>query len=170
MSRTLKDRPYWVLKNDPTLDRYADHKHHVVFREHFADEPVYRSVLSKDGFHWEDQLYYTRGLYKRWSVNTDCTIDVPEGTPSSWRFRSPRRIPSNEERLVKKNCSWQLNYYPNTRSNKDRKRLTNGATRSKVRQQLHNAVRDNGNWTAYVDWEDVDLVEDSKYSSSRWWD
>lgn len=32
MSRTDKDRPYWVKTNDPTLDRDVDHYHHPRWR------------------------------------------------------------------------------------------------------------------------------------------
>lgn len=171
MSRTLKDRPYWVLKQDPSMSRYATHQHHVVLREEIAEEPVYRRVPTKDGWHWEDEVWYTRKLFKRWTANTDCTLDIPEGNPSSWRLRSPRPIPSNEKKLEEKNCYWWLEYYPNVRSHKDYKRLTNGAMRSKVRQQLHNAVRDYGSYCEDgAVWYDVDVAPDTKYASSCWWD
>jgi hypothetical protein len=168
------------------MERYATHQHHVVLREKIAEEPVYKRVPTKDGWHWEDQVWYTRKLFKRWTANTECTLDIPEGNPSSWRLRSPRPIPSNEEKLEEKNCYWWLEYYPNIRSNKDNKRLTNGALRSRVRQQLHSAVRDYGRWVedtfwgGYYErenpwpedlgWEDVDIAYDIKYASRGWWD
>jgi hypothetical protein len=49
--------------------------------------------------------------------------------------------------------------------------LTNGAMRSKVRQQLHNAVRDYGSYCEDgAVWYDVDVAPDTKYASSCWWD
>lgn len=169
MSRTRKDRPYWVLKNDPSMERYASHDHLVLQTEWIGEEPVYRRALSKDGWHWEDKLYYTRQLYKRWYVAVDCTLDIPEGTPSTWRLNYPRVI-TNEDRLADKHCYWNLEYYPNVKSHKDFKKLTNGAVRSKVKQKLHTAVRDYGRYWEDGDWEDIDVFEDSKYNSSQWWD
>lgn len=164
MSRTRKDRPYWVMKNDPTVERYASHNHLALQTELMGEEPVYHNKWGTG-----EQLWYTRRLYKRWYEHVDCTLDIPEGTPSTWRLRSPRTM-TNEDRLADKNCYWNLEYYPNIRSSKDFKRLTNGAVRSKVRQQLHNAVRDYGRYWEDGDWEDIDVFEDSKYTSSHWWD
>ncbi len=169
MSRTRKDRPYWVLKNDPKMARYASHDHVVTLMELVGEEPVYRRVPDKDGYHWQDKLWYVRKLYKRTPVVVPCTLDIPEGTPSTWRYRSPRII-SNEERLKQKNCYWGLEYHPNIRSNKDMKQLTNGAVRSKVRQQLHEAVKSYGTDWDEDDWYDVDVFVDSKHIHAGWWD
>ena len=169
MSRTRKDRPYWVLKNDPKMDRYATHDHLVTLSELVGEEPVYRNALSKDGGHWEQKLWYTRKLYKRTVVPVDCTLDVPEGAPHTWRTKGPR-TKTDDERLAEKNCYWWLEYYPNVKSDKEYKRLTNGTVRSKVRQQLNKAVRDLGaNW-GDGDWDDVDVFVDSKYVGNGWWD
>lgn len=161
MSRTRKDRPYWVLKNDPSMDRYATHDHIVVLREQIGEEPVYRKALDKDGWHWKDELWYMKKLYSHTAVNVDCTLDMPEEDGRVYR----KRATTNEERLAQKNCYWWLEYYPNVKSSKDYKRLTNGAVRSKVRQQLNKAVRDRNS-----DWEDLDVFVDSKHVGNGWWD
>lgn len=163
MSRTHKDRPYWVLKNDPTMDRYATHDHLVTLSEVVREEPVYRDVPDKDGWHWHQEFWYMQKTYKHWTVEVDCTLDVPEGGPGKY-WGSPR-TKTNEERLVQKNCYWWLEYYPNVKSSKDYKRLTNGTVRSKVRQQLNKAVRDRDS-----DWEDLDVFVDSKHVGNGWWD
>jgi hypothetical protein len=151
------------------MARYATHDHKVVLYHLIGEEPVYREVLDKDGWHWKRELWYTRKLYDKEVVNVDCTLDIPEGPKSTWYRRSGRTI-SNEERLADKNCYWWLEYYPNIRSNKDFKQLTNGAVRSKVRQQLHNAIRDYGRDWDEDDWYDVDVFVDSKHVSAGWWD
>lgn len=155
MSRTRKDRPYWVLKNDPGMARFARHDHLVTIREKVGEEPVYRSALDKDGWHWHDEFLYMRPLYGRYVEQVDCDLDVPEISGYSWRHA--------------KNCHYWLEYYPNVKSHKEYKRLTNGAKRSKVRQVLHSAIRDNGNCTEEEYW-DVDTHTDSKYDSCYWWD
>jgi hypothetical protein len=155
MSRTRKDRPYWVLKNDPRVARFARHDHLVTIREKVGEEPVYRSALDKDGWHWQDEFLYMRPIYGRYVEQVDCDLDVPEISGYSWRHA--------------KNCHYWLEYYPNVKSHKEYKRLTNGAKRSKVRQVLHSAIRDNGHCTEEEYW-DVDTHTDSKYDSSYWWD
>lgn len=40
MSRTDKDRPYWVKRNDPTLLRYIDHDHLHFGEERYINVPV----------------------------------------------------------------------------------------------------------------------------------
>lgn len=168
MSRTRKDRPYWVLKNDPTFDRYATHNHLVILLEKIGEEPIYHNVPDKDGWRWHEEIWYTRKLYRRTSVHVRCTLDVVEdGSRTYWSRTRPK---TNEERLAQKNCYWWLEYYPNIRSSKDFKQLTNGAVRSKVRQQLHNAVRDYGSYWEDGDWDDVDIFVDSKHITSKWWD
>ena len=145
MSRTLKDRPYWVLKNDPKMDRYAIHHHLITHRELVGYEPIMRT----DGL-GNEVLWYMAGIYNSWSERVDCTLDLPE-SPSDSRFRND------------KHCCYWLEYYPNIRSNKDIKQLTNGALRSKVRQQLREAILDG-------DWEAVDIHTDCKYIWYGWWD
>jgi|ERR1700741_668813 len=168
MSRTHKDRPYWVMKNDPNADRYARHDHLITLKEQIGEEPVMRRVPTKDGWHWTDEVWYVRKLYRYWTVPVDCTLDVPEEPMSVWRRKTLTR--TNEDKLAEKNCFHWLEYYPNVRSSKDVKQLTNGAIRSKVRQQLHQAVRDYGSWWEDDDWYDVDIFVDSKHINSGWWD
>lgn len=164
MSRTHKDRPYWVLKNDPNMDKYATHHHTVILLEEIGEEPVYRNIPNKNGRGWHEEIWYSRKLYKRVPVAVDCTLDVPETGSCSPYGKT------NENKLNQKNCHWWLEYYPNVRSNKDIKRLTSGALRSKVRQQLHNAVRDYGSYWEEGDWDDVDIFVDSKQANTGWWD
>jgi hypothetical protein len=189
LSRTLKDRPHWVRRNDPTVEKFAKHDHKVVLREKIGEEPVMRRAYDRDGWHSHDEVEYYRPLFKRWVETVPCTIDVPEEGTSSWRFRRPRSL-TNDELRNEKNCYWNLEYYPGGPSGKPYKRLTHGAERSKVHTQLHNAVRDNGRWVEdlfwlkyldedempdypwpeYIRWEEVDVKDDSKYASRGWWD
>lgn len=185
MSRTLKDRPYWVLKNDPTMERYASHNHLALQTELMGEEPVYHTKWGM-----EEQLWYIKRLYKRWYEPVDCTLDIPEGPVSTWRVRSPRTA-TNEDRLADKNCYWNLEYYPNIRSNKDNKRFTNKALRHKVNVKLGQIERDFGQWLDPRDylqdlgvdatlediWEAqaidpyaIDIVDETKYITRGWWD
>lgn len=182
MSRTKKDRPYWVRVNDPKSERYESHTHTVYCREKTGEEPIYRRKLSKDNWHWEDELIYMRPIYRIWPEEVPCTLDRHEQPPSQWRTRPKTRTDAehNERQLTGKHCNYWLRYDKDYVSGKFYKRLTNGAERSKIRTQLHNAVRDNGRWvdyplledqeTWYEDWEDVDIVNDSKYASRGWYD
>jgi hypothetical protein len=150
------------------MDRYARHDHVVVLREKIDEEPVMRRVPSKDGWHWDDEVWYTRPIFKRWSVVVPCTLDIPEEGVSVWRKKA--RNKTNEDKLTEKNCFWWLEYYPNVANgNSGYKRLTNQAVRSKVKQQLHNAVRDYGYDWEDGDWDDVDVFVDSKHQSAGWW-
>ncbi len=163
MSRTHKDRPHWVRRNDPKTDKYATHDHKVVCREQIGEEEVMRLVYDRDGWHTHKEVWYTRPLFKRWVETVPCTLDVPENGPSSWRYRRPR-TQTNEEKLADKHCYWNLEYYPGGPSGKEYKKLTNSALRSKVRTQLHMArVND-------LDWDEVDINDGGKYASRGWWD
>lgn len=168
MSRTLKDRPHWVRRNDPTTEKYASHDHKIVCREKIGEEPIMRRVPSKDGWHWYDEVWYTRPLFRRWVESVPCTLDIPETGPSSWWGK--HRNSSNEDKRQGKHCYWNLEYYPGGPSGKEYKRLTNSAIRSKVRTQLHNAVRDYGHDWDEEDWYEVDIHDGGKYVSRGWWD
>lgn len=151
MSRTLKDRPYKVLKSDPTMDRYCRHDHLKIHREKVGEKKYIHtpaeSIRDENG----EFLYYIPerswivNVYDRWAENVDCTLDLSEDDPE-------------------KQCYWWLEYYPNIHSDKAFKRLTNGAIRSKVRQQLHTAL------TSGLGWDEIDIYTDSKYDWSGWWD
>lgn len=188
MSRTYKDRPYWVMKNDPHMDRYSTHDHLVTLSELVDEEPVFHNVPDKDGWHWHEEVWYNRKIYKHWTVQVDCTLDVPEGGPSKYWGRPRTR--TNEERLAQKNCYWWLEYYPNVKSSKDYKRLTNGIVRSRVRQKLNKAVRSDGQWIEYpawrwysddyfdqeypwpdyIAWDEFDMPDGYRYANRGWWD
>lgn len=171
MSRTLKDRPYWVRVNDPRSSRYASHDHRVTCREQIGEEPVYRERPDKDGYHWHKELSYLRPLYRLWSETIPCTLDEPEKPPTTWRWHGPRTMTDeqfNERVRSRKNCNYHLTFDGDYRSGKDFKRLTHGAERSKIRQQLQTAMTTHNCW--WADWEDVDIHNDSKYASRGWWD
>lgn len=182
MSRTKKDRPHWVRVNDPKSSRYANHDHMVRCREKVGEEPVYREKLSKDNWHWEKELVYMRPVYHFWVEEVPCTIDRAEPIPSAWRTRSMSRTDEefNAHQRNGKHCHYWLNFDGDYVSGKDFKKLTHGAERSKIRTQLHNAVRDNGRWVDYFllddeenwfdAWDEVDVHNDSKYASRGWWD
>lgn len=171
MSRTMKDRPYWVRANDPKSPRRASHKHMITCHEKVGEEPVYRNALDKDGWHWKPEVWYTRPLFKRWTERVPCTLNVPEKTPSSWRHRTRRIDESYNDKLRKdKHCNYWLIHDGDYVSGKAYKRLTHSAERGKVRTQLHNALRDFGSYWEEGDWEEVDIHNDSKYASRGWWD
>lgn len=182
MSRTKKDRPYWVRVNDDNSPRYARHEHFVTCREKVGEEPVYRRALDKDGWHWKEELIYMRPVYRLWQEEVPCTIDRSEKAPSEWRHRPKVRTDAefNERARNGKHCHYWLTVDGDYVSGKEYKRLTNGAERSKIRTQLHNAVRDNGRWVDYFllddeetwfdAWDDVDIHNDSKYASRGWYD
>jgi hypothetical protein len=157
MSRTYNTRPMWVRNNDPrNVPVRVSHQHSVVLSEVIGEEEYEP--------HWAPGTTRTRALYHRWSEPVECTVDVPEETPSSWRFRHPRNQ-TNEEKLAEKHCYCYPRWYSETwRSEKDFKRLTNSAVRGKVRQQLHTAL------ISDLDWDEIDIHTDSKYDWSGWWD
>lgn len=144
MSRTLKDRPYSVLARDPSAARYSTHNHIAYKREQVGEEVITRDGYDKNGRLIHDIPYWTRPLYKYWREDVECTLDLPE--------------------TEQKQCHWWLEYHPNGRSEKDFKRLTNQATRGKIRQQLHTAL------IAELDWDEIDIYSDSKYDWYGWWD
>lgn len=172
MSRTLKDRPYWVRVNDPKSSRRASHQHHVTCREKIGEEPVYRQKLDKDGWHWHDELIYKRPVYRLWTEEIPCTLSRPEKSPSSWRMKHRTRTDEefNNKVLNDKHCNYWLMHDGDYVSGKDFKRLTHSAERGKIRTQLHNAVRDYGAYWEDDDWDDIDIHNDSKYASRGWWD
>jgi hypothetical protein len=147
----------WVKNNDPrNVATRVSHQHSVVLKEQIGEE-TYEPA-------WAPGTTRIKPLYKRWSVPVECTLDVPETTPSAWRRRYPR-IETNEDKLTDKHCYSYLRWYSETwKSCKSYKRLTNSATRGKVRQQLHTAL------ISSEDWDEVDIYTDSKYDWYGWWD
>jgi hypothetical protein len=163
MSRTRKDRPYWVKVNDPTSPRYASHNHIVTLSEVVGEEPVYRDGYDKHGNLVHDVLYYIRKLYKHWPAQVDCTLDRPTAPPCMTNLSKVWRSPDNDARLSAKHCEYRLIHDGDYVSGRTWKCLTNGAVRSKVRQQLHEALLNKN-------WDHVDIFTDSKYDSRGWWD
>lgn len=185
MSRTYKTRPSWVQNNDPKGTPYkVYHTHSVVLSEVIGEEEYEP--------YWDKGTTRIRPLYRRWIEQIDCTADVLEESPSSWRFRRPR-TQTNEDKLADKHCyKYPLWYAENWRSKREMKNLTNRALRTKINQQLTRAVKDNGHcadidavvfvadgfddegtiWKAvpYTNWLDIDIHTDSKYASTGWWD
>lgn len=152
MSRTLKDRPYWVLKNDPDMDKkYPIHHHVVTHSEVVGTEEITRQGIDLKTGHWITVHWYDRNLYKTWRENVDCTLDIPENDVLGYRRQD-------------KHCYYNLEYYPNEHSEKEFKQLSNRAVRSKIRQQLHTALISN------LDWDEVDINDSSKYNKYGWWD
>jgi hypothetical protein len=156
MSRTYNTRPTWVQNNDPRGPVRVTHNHNVVLKEQIGEEEYEP--------YWAKGTTRIRPLYRRWSETVECTLEVPETTPSSWRLRYPRPD-TNEGKLADKNCYTYLQYYPeNWNSHKSYKRLTNSAVRGKVKQQLHTAL------ISDLDWDEIDIYTDSKYVWYGWWD
>jgi len=158
LSRTLKDRPYWVLKNDPKMSRYATHAHIVMQREEIGEEEYDRYPWRPD----VDPVTHIRKLYRRWYENIPCTLDIPEQSRHARQYARWQGRHTNEEMLEGKYCEYWLRYYPNMKSDKAFKQLTNQAIRSRINQQLRAACHE--------DPEDVDISTDTKYNSRGWWD
>lgn len=144
MSRTDKDRPIWVKLNDPSEDRKPYHQHFVILADYTGDIPVYRN-----GWNGRPYVAYTRGLYKRWSEGVECTLDRPETSSSSW---------------TKRHCGFEFEYHKWCSGPQATyaKRKSNQVIRHDVRQQLNEA--------RYVDPDELDIYNDSKYSFPEWWD
>lgn len=158
MSRTDKDRPYWVKVNDPDSDRVPYHRHVVSLVEYLGEEPVYRT-----GFDGREYFAYMHGLYSRWSEDVDCTIDRKEAPPSTWRFRFPRKTDNDQTRNAK-HCGFELrhdNWYSGSNT-RYWKRKGNQAIRHKINERLNQAL--------YELPDDVDIFSDSKYIRASWWD
>ena len=172
MSRTRKDRPYWVRVNDPNSSRRASHGHMITCHEKIGEEPVYRSVPSKDGWHWREEVSYNRPLFRRWTEPVPCTLDVPERRSSnSWRM-APRRLGEERNEYLRndKHCNYWLNYDGDYVSGKSWKHLTNSAVRGKVKEQLNAAVKSYGSYWEDGDWDEVDVFVDSKHAGNGWYD
>ncbi len=172
MSRTLKDRPYWVRVNDPSSSRRASHTHMITCHEKIGEEPVYREVPDKDGWHWRKEVSYMRPLFRRWVETVPCTLNLPERRSSnSWRM-APRKLGEERNEYMRndKHCNYWLTHDGDYVSGKAFKRLTHSAERSKIRQQLQTALTTHNYWWDDGDWNDVDIHNDSKYASRGWWD
>ena len=171
MSRTRKDRPYWVRANDPTSARRASHKHLITCIEKIGEEVVTRNGWNFKLDRWENDVpWYTRGIYRRWTEQVPCTLDIPEKTPSTWRWHGNSRPYDNDRERNDKHCNYWLQYDGDYRSGKDWKHLTNSAVRGKVKEQLNAAVRDYGSYWEDGDWDDVDVFVDSKHAGNGWYD
>lgn len=135
MSRTFKDRPYWVLKNDPKMARYAVHNHLAPQRK-LVGEEEYNIYQWHPRGHELTPVYRTRKMFKHWTEPVPCTLDIPEVNDAyhgRWQGSTP-----NEEMLNRKYCEYYLEYYPNIHSNKSAKHTVNKSARGKVRQQCKN--------------------------------
>ncbi len=170
MSRTRKDRPYWVRVNDPgNVPRRESHQHIIVRREKIGEEVVTKTGWNHKLDRWEDNVpWYTKNLYRKWVEEIPCTIDVPEAPPSTWR--STKLWNDNHWDPNAKHCNYWLRWDGDYRSGKNFKRLTHSAERGKIKTQLHNAVRDFGSYWEEDDWDEIDIHNDSKYASRGWWD
>lgn len=193
MSRTLKDRPYRVRVGDPkTPRRYENHDHHVWLREKIGEEKVI--VQPAQTIHWgkhyvykQPEISYMKPVYRSWQEAKPCTMDLPNSKSRGWTGRGNKYL-SNEERLSKKDCHVEAHYYPNGPSAKEYQRFSNGARRTKVREQLRDVVREFGTWyddrdiehpynttldevwrSQGIDPDSVDVYDDSYYESRGWW-
>lgn len=148
MSRTFKDRPYWVLKNDPKMARYAVHNHLVPHRKEVGEEQYNIFSWRKDS-HDLTPIYRTRKLYKRWSEYVPCTLDIPE----------------TKDYDEDKHCEYYLEYYPNVHSNKSAKHMVNKSTRGKVRQQCKELV---GKYDRVIDFREQ-LLDGDRFTLEDMW-
>ena len=184
MSRTRKDRPYWVLKNDPKMSRRAIHEHLIPQREKVGEEEYNLYAWRPD----IEPVVRIRPLFKRWTEQVECTLDIPEKnhTVHTGSWQGAR---TNEEMLEGKHCEYLLDYYPNIRSNKDNKRLINKSVRAKSRSQCRQLAKKFDNvydwreelmwlkeftledvWYAQgIDPDDWDVYADPKRTGRNWW-
>lgn len=169
MSRTYNHRPRWVKLNDPKFPSIERHQHHVVKSEKIGERKYIRTPASvaRDEYGkvvWRQEEYSWKvPVYRRWTENVPCTIDMPE---VSWMHARQKARNGDREKLCdKRELIWSCPCC----TRRDKKQMYSRAMRGKVNQQLHSAVRDYG-WTTEADeWYDVDITEKHK-SYNEWWD
>lgn len=147
MSRTYKTRPQWVKLNDPKFPTKERHQHHVVKSEKIGERKYIHQAEEVGRDEYGKVLYripehsWNVAVYRRWTENVPCTIDIPE---MSWREARHRRMNGSLEKLCdKRPLVWSCSCC----SRRGLKRATNSSIRAKIKQQLHMAVRANGHHT-----------------------
>lgn len=191
MSRTRKDRPHWVMENDPTMRREERHNHVVTAETYLGYDEVEKETW------WGGKQVDKIFKYHRESVPVECSIDKPEKPGHQYKYpRWGNRVnPEDLDNL--KTCYHVVRYYPNGYPAKSFQRITHSSQRAMVRDKLKQLQKLNGSWyelsgfinwvyqdvedhedfTLEDDWEsqgiDWDLVEipvRGKYTAKQWWD
>lgn len=189
MSRTRKDRPHWVMENDPKVPRREERHNHVVIAETYLG---YDEV--EEDHRWYGKRINKIHKYHRESVPVECSIDKPEVPGSQYKYpRWGNRVnPEDLDNL--KTCYHVVHYYPNGYSSKPFQRITHSSTRAQTRDRLNKLKKYNDQWyeqdwsdwnryaPAYavtledqwedqgIDWDLVDVPVRNKYTGSAWWD
>lgn len=192
MSRTRKDRPHWVMENDPKVPRREERHNHVVIAETYIG---YDEVE-------EDHWWYGKRItkihkYHRESVPVECSIDKPEVPGSQYKYpRWGNRVnPEDIDNL--KTCFHVVHYYPNGYGSKTFQRVTHSSQRAMVRDRLNKLKKYNDSWydthewlndiyrnvepdlgltleddweSQGIDWDLVDIPTKNKYTAKGWWD
>lgn len=96
MSRTDKDRPYWVRSVDPTENRSAYHYHTQFGKEVYR---TYRVYDEKGEPVWEEREYTRYVPNPAWYDSPHYTVGAKSEQKSVW---IPRTIPVKETRLMPK--------------------------------------------------------------------
>jgi hypothetical protein len=135
MSRTFKDRPYWVKVNDPkkfTLEAYHDHvelgkpiyRHFPVLDEN--GEPVTKEVIVEYSFFPGARRKFIERQYDRRLIGynvSECEVNRPE-TREDYRH-----------------CGHVLEYYNYDSPQRYGKKIKHTASRARERQTLNRVPR-----------------------------
>lgn len=194
MSRTDKDRPYWVKCNDETLLRYTDHDHinlgrtyyrsvpvrdadnHIVYEIVEATRSVFRyGAADREGVsEWDvDQYQYNTGDYKKYAhLYRDETYEyarplVRRVPIVSYKDYCTEGEPRTKNGRSDNPCGSHLIGYYSERPTKGQRDEYNSHHRAKTRDTLK-ALTKQARW-AEIDEDaapEVNLLEKNKW----WWD
>jgi hypothetical protein len=153
LSRTRKDRPYWVRANDPKERKTYHHNHIVIHREKvgerkytYTPETVERDEFGRVTWRSPERSWMI-AVYNRWAEYVGCSIHEPMTKGSNWGREGCYT------RTLELGYGWPRHYA---------KKAVSQARRHNVTQQLHLAVTNK-------DW-DVDILENPLYAKNCWWD
>lgn len=152
MSRTRKDRPYWVRSNDPKERRSEVHNHLRQHREKVGEEKYIHTPAHTVRDEYGRFLCYVPeyswmvNVYKRWVEVAECNVNEPITRDPRWR----------------EGCKFYAEDVGYGWPRHAAKTAVSQARRHNMRQELHTML-------LYGDW-DLDINENPLYSKNRWWD
>jgi hypothetical protein len=184
MSRTRKDRPYWVRSNDSKERREAVHNHLRHRREYVRTDVT--TIPPKYVWDWDEMRYYkiperqeSVHVWDRWTEEVPCNIDEPmTHTHNRWRD----------------GCKYYATDIGYGWPRHGAKKAVSQARRHNVKQQLKQAINYMGHhvdtdpnsaievpngyddwgtiwrWAEVDNWWDVDIEENPLYAKAMWWD
>ena len=161
MSRTDKDRPYWVKTNDPKMERYVDHQHlaYKTYKDVFVEIELEEYKAKDERWRYTHSLWFTpeKYWYKERVVDVEYGPECNEGTPT------------NKDTRGYYLCTYELEHYVyspykkgSRTSNKSFQRSIHGSDRAAFR----NAAKDYLKFANSDDYEE-DLYDDVKVQYPR---